>query len=363
MTENRDDSTPPPPAQQKPWLARVKSRVKKIVDTVDDRCVQLRHGSHKVHKQNIISRLKELPGGEAMLLTAKQHGVKISVVSLRRNKGSKGKFTRVKGQARVRVSNTGSDARMAMTLYHELRHMQQHIERGDMAGGTTRIKDTRAQHMISLMIEADAFTAQMLMGLRRKKSGDPEYFDALMERESPAFDAIRAYLKKTPYETIADETAFARGLFTEIMLTGLPSYHAKFFNAYAKAFEKSGSADEFRRHMAGKTAPPDFTPSKDLYDIYSEKPPQLRPLAAMFLRAQDSDVRRVISLVDKTISNADRISEAEFQQAKAEIVASSKRLAKAFQKSAVQGAVQKHEILRKMALKPQGGAAKRSRPL
>ncbi|MEZ0259886.1 MAG: DUF6782 family putative metallopeptidase [Alphaproteobacteria bacterium] len=351
MTENHDKSTPPPKAPQKPWLARVKLRVKKIVDTVDDRCAQLRHGSHASHKKNIIARLKELPGGEAMLLTAKQHDIKISVVSLRRNKGSKGKFTRVNGQARVRVSNTGSDARMATTLWHELRHMQQHIERGDLAGGTTRVKDTRAQHMISLMIEADAFTAQMLMGLREKKAGNPEYFNALMERESPAFDAIRSYLKKTPYESVADETAFARGLFTEMMLTGLPAYHAKFFTAYAKTFEKAGSVDEFRHQMATKKAPPDFSPSKALHDIYGEKPPQLRPLAAAFLCAQDKDVRRVIRLVDKTISNADVIDETEFQQAKAEIVSSSKRLAKAFRKNAVTGLPQKQDLLRKAALR------------
>lgn len=349
MTENHDDSTTPPKAPQKPWLARVKLRVKKIVDTVDDRCAQLRHGSHAGHKQAIVARLKELPGGEAMLLTAKKHDVKISVVSLRRNTGSKGKFTRVRGQARIRVSNTGNDARMATTLWHELRHMQQHIERGDLGGGTTRMKDTRAQHMISLMIEADAYTSQMLMGLREKKRGNPEYFNALMERDSAVFVTIRNFLKETPYEAVTDETVFARSLFTEIMLTGLPTYHAKYFDAYAKAFEISASVEDLRRLMAPKKVPPDFTPSKDLHEIYGRKSPPLRPLAAAFLRAQDSDVVKTITLVDKTIENADAINEAEFQQAKVEIVSSSKRLAKAFRKNAVKGVPAEQESIRKSA--------------
>lgn len=352
MTKNHDDSTTPPQVPQKPWLARMKLRVKKIVDTVDDRHAQLRHGSHASHKQNIIARLKELPGGEAMLLTAKRNNVKISVVSLRRNKGSKGKFTRVNGQARVRVSNTGSDARMATTLWHELRHMQQHIERGDLAGGTTRIKDTRAQHMISLMIEADAYTSQMLMSLREKKSGNPEYFNALMERDSAAFSVIRGFLKKTPYESVADETVFARALFTELMLTGLPAYHAKYFDAYAKTFEKAGSAEDLRRMMDAKKTPPDFTPSKALHDIYGENPPELRKLAAAFMRAQAGDVRKTITLVDKTVSNAATIDEADFQQARAEIISSSKKLVKAFSKNAAPCLPQKQEKLRKMALKP-----------
>lgn len=352
MTQNHDNSTPPPQTPQKPWLARMKLRVKRIVDTVDDRCAQLRHGSHSSHKQNIIARLKELPGGEAMLLTAKKHDVKISVVSLRRNKGSKGKFTRVNGQARVRVSNTGSGARMATTLWHELRHMQQHIERGDLAGGTTRIKDTRAQHMISLMIEADAYTSQMLMSLREKKSGNPEYFDALMQRDSAAFVAIRGFLKKTPYESVADETVFARALFTELMLTGLSAYHAKYFDAYAKTFEKAGSAEDLRRMMDTKKTPPDFTPSKELHGIYGENPPELRKLVAAFLCVQTGDVRKTITLVDKTISNAATIDEADFQQAKAEVVGSSKRLARAFRKNAVKCLPEKQQTLRNLALKP-----------
>jgi hypothetical protein len=361
MTDKHDRDKPAPeqapanntPSVATPWLARVKSRVKKIVDTVDDRCAQLRHGSHSDHRRAIIARLKELPGGEAMLLSAKKHGVKISVVSLRRNKGSKGKFTRSSSGARIRVSNTGSGARMATTLWHELRHMQQHIERGDMTGGVTRVLDTRAQHMISLMIEADAYTAQMLMGLRQKKAGNPEYYDALMERKSPAFISIKKFLKKTPYETVQDEKAFARALFTEMMLTGLPAYHAKYLDAYAKAFESAKTAEEFRAQMSGRKPPPDFAPSKSLHDIYGvTAPPDLRRIAASFLSAQDKALRRVIGKVDDTTRNAAMISETDFQQAKAEIVRESKRLAKSFRKNAAPTSPQKHDILRTAAIKP-----------
>lgn len=360
MTENHSDKTVPEkaraggnaPVRAKPWLARIKARVKKMVDTVDDRCAQLRHGPHRDHRQAIIARLKELPGGQAMLLSAKKHDVKISVVSLRRNKGSKGKFTRSSRGARIRVSNTGSDARMATTLWHELRHMQQHIERGDMAGGTTRVMDTRVQHMISLMIEADAYTAQMLMGLRQKKSGNPEYFDALMERQSPAFDAIKKFLKQTPHESVQDETVFARGLFTELMLTGLPSYHAKYLDAYARTFESAKNADEFRKKMTGRKAPPDFRPSAALHDIYGSSPPDLRRLAFSFFVAQDKDLRILIGRVDDATKNAASINEAEFRQLKMEIVGESKRLARAFRKNAQGGSPKVRETLRKAARKP-----------
>ncbi len=342
-----DESSP-----KKSWLKKAGDRVKAFYNAVDDRLVQLRRGRHDKKRAEIVERVTALPGGAALLAMAKEHGVKIYVVAPRKIDKSKGRFSRGGGKKIIRVSNNGDAALMATTLWHELRHVEQHVARGDMAGGTTRLLDTRAQHTLSLMHEADAFTMQALMAVRQKKDGNAEYLDKFLNRGSAASLVTADFLKKTPYESFADETQFTRALFTEIMLRALPGYNSKYFEGYHGSFEKAENLESYCKLLGRLKTPPDFDGTEKFSEVYSLKymgATSARAIASSFLHAQPQEVYETLKLIETTAEKAQQLTETEFQKARAEILKRTKSLSKAFNTASLKYPEEPRTLLREAA--------------
>ena len=329
------DDTPEPdsgtvPAPKKPWLKRIRRRISRVYHALDDRWVQRRFGKFADQRDEIFAQLKKVAGGAEALEAAKENNVKIKVVSPRRIDGVKGRFSPRKSGPLLRVSSCGDIPRMTSTLWHELRHMIQRTASGDLGGGTTRLLDTRVQHMMSLMMEADAYTSQTLMCLQQKKAGRPEYLDAFLKRDSEACQQIKRFLDKRPYESYPADAAFARALFVDVMKHGLAAYQQKYFNGYRKAFKKAATPQGLARMVAGRKSR-DVIPSEELLKIYGQKPGtglSIRPLALGFYDAQDKDTRETLALVEDTVKNAPAMTQEQFKAARAEVVSRTGRAAK-----------------------------------
>lgn len=338
---------------KKPLIERAVARVKTLFVIADDRYVQWRRGEHVELCKALLKEIEGLPGGKALLKSAARSKVKISVVRPRQIKNSAGRFSRAKGKPNVYIANTGDRSRMATTLWHELRHVQQHIDRGDIrTGGVSRLFDTRRQHVISLMIEADAFTAQAMVALTQKEKGNPEYFNAFMSRDTNAVVAIKRFLQENPFEKAIDKKEFARALFTDIMLDGLDGYSGKYMEAYYKIFKEKKTLEDFRKAIGKKKVPPEFHVSTALTDMYGQDyaaGTSVKALSTAFMRAQQPDVRGTLGLVEKTVQNVNSMTPGEYAKARREIMKRTKSLKKAFNKKAVKQPPETREALKRAA--------------
>jgi hypothetical protein len=324
-------------APPKKWLQDARKRVTLLLATADDRYVQWKHGTHRAARAEIMARVAAMPGGADLLKSAKKHGVKIYVVRPGRIDDVQGRFSRGPAGAVIRVANRGDIARMTTTLWHELRHMQQHIDRGDMKSAAGKLHNAQDEHVIGMMIEADAFTAQTLMALREAKNGNPEYIDAMMAKGGGARGCIGKFLKNSPPESFPDERHFARALFAEIMENGLPRYSAKYFERHNKIFNKAASVDQFRKVVAeaGRASP--FIPTEKLSGIYfaaNDSVPAVNDLARLFLEKQPEDARTTLALIEDTVTKAAALKEEEFQQARDTILERTQSLTDSFNKKA-----------------------------
>lgn len=327
-------------------------RVKELYNAADDRVVQWRKGRHADRRAEIINRVAELPGGAKLLKMAKEHGVKIYVVAPRRIDKAKGRFSRGGGKKIIRVANNGDVDLMTTTLWHELRHAEQHIERGDMDGNTTRLHDTRAQHTLSLMHEADAFTMQALLALRQKKAGNPAYFDKLVARPGAASAVINQFTRANPFDKAEDEAQYARRLFTEIMLRGLTGYNSKYFEGYNETFKKLENVESYRNLLSKRRAAPDFGGSEELTDVYGGKfmsSTSVRAISSAFLHAQPKAAYDALKLIEETAEKAETLSGPEYRQVRKEILKRTKKLSAAFNKAALKFPSEPYKQLREEA--------------
>ena len=325
------------PAPPKKWLQDARKRVTLLLATADDRYVQWKHGTHRAARAEIMARVATMPGGDDLLKSAKKHGVKIYVVRPGRIDDVQGRFSRGPAGAVIRVANRGDIARMTTTLWHELRHMQQHIDRGDMKSAAGKLHNAQDEHVIGMMIEADAFTAQTLMALREAKNGSPEYIDAMLAKGGGARGCIGKFLKQSPPESFPDEQHFARALFTEIMENGLPRYSAKYFERHNKIFNKASSISQFRDIVAqtGKGSP--FIPTEKLSGAYfaaNDSVPAVGDLARLFFEKQPEEARITLALIEDTVTKVAVLKEVEFQTARDAILARTESLTESFNKKA-----------------------------
>jgi hypothetical protein len=325
--------------KSKSWLQKMGDRVRRLFLAVDDVVVQLRYGSFARQKKAMIARLKQIDGGEAALKAANDARADISVVSRRRIDGVRGRFSRSNRRPRVRISACGDTVRMVTTLWHELRHLRQHTDRGDLKGGSSRLRGTRRQHMIALMIEADAFTAQALMCVKEKKAGHPQYLEKFLGPGGAVSQAVRDFLKRRPYESFKDDGAFARALFGEIMKTNLPVYQAKYFKKYHAAFTKTATLAEFRALAASTRQAPAFPTGNGLMELYGRKGADIAvvaQLSAAYYNAQKPVMRGVLKLIEDTVNRADQMTESEFAAARGDILKRTQRLSRKFTRAARQ---------------------------
>lgn len=325
------------PALPKKWLQDVRKRVTLLLATADDRYVQWKHGTHRAARTEIMARVAAMPGGDELLKSAKKHGVKIYVVRPARIDDVQGRFSRGRSGAVIRVANRGDIARMTTTLWHELRHMQQHIDRGDMKSAAGKLINAQDEHVIGMMIEADAFTAQTLMALCEARNGNPEYIDAMMAKGGGARGCIGKFLKTSPPESFPDERHFARALFTEIMQNGLPRYSAKYFERHNKIFNAASSSAKFREIVAQSHAGSAFNPSEKLSGTYfaaNDDVPAVKDLARLFLEKQPAEAQATLALIEDTVKKAPVLKEEEFQQARDAILEGTQSLTDSFNKIA-----------------------------
>lgn len=306
-------------------------------------------------REEIIVRLRSLPGGKRLLKLAQDHGVTIDVVRKRDIDGAKGRFSRRRKGQRVRISDINDPVLMTATLWHELRHVQQHILRGDLQGGTTRLIDTRMQHTLSLMHEADAFTVQFLMALREADRGNPDYLEKLQKRDSAACVTAAKFLKRKPYHSFRSDAQFARALFTEIMLEGLTGYNAKYFKNYRDTLKSLETVVAYRGFLKRHRAAPDFNvASAPLAKSYGRKltgESSIMHVARAFLAAQPENVYSALEKIERMAQDAPALTEQQYQQGRQDIVELSGKLSRAFKKAALPPRQDVGQRLRHVALK------------
>jgi hypothetical protein len=287
-----------------------------------------KYGPDEKRRAEMLARVEALPGGPALLKTAEDLGIPIRVLP-KKEIGADGSLSR-DGGFTVSVANNGNPAAMALTLWHELRHVLQNAGNpgiGMPLGGD--LKNARTSHMLALMQEADAFTAETLVAVRQRRAGNPEYYNLLLagKGEGP-FAFIAGFLKSRPPENFRDDASFARALFTDLMCDGLLAYRAQFFARYLHQFRKAETLDGFRSHLDAVTAGGTQT-GPELQALYGAGfmgATSARALATAFWQAQPEDERQAIEMIGRTVRRAHRLTEAEFRAARDEIIARTQEL-------------------------------------
>lgn len=325
-----------PEGSKRSWLQEAKNRVNEVFRAAERRCVEWRYGSLDDQKRLLVARLKNVQGGTQALEIAARHKVRIKVVPASEIDGSRGRFRHGGKGPLLRIAANDDVPRMVSTLWHELRHVAQHVERGDLKGGTSRLHDTRAQFMISLMIEADAFTAQALMCLREKQAGHPEYLRAFLKRDSNAAKCVARFLKTNAYDP-RHEAAFARALFRAIFDTALDGYKARYLDGYRAVFKKAADVQSFRTAIGKSTAPPDVIPSERLLQIYGLRGGDVGPLRAQGLslaKKQPAALYYALQQIEETVAQAGQMDDKAYRAARRDILKGTRRLSAHFRAKA-----------------------------
>jgi hypothetical protein len=282
---------------------------------------QQRHGKHDTQKADMLARVATFPGGQALLQKAADRGVRI-VVGAKKEIGSDGYYNSAKEPPEIGIANTGNPAGMAAALWHELRHMRQHEANPAGLCVPGSLKDPRTAHIMSMMMEADAFTAETLMALQQRKAGNAEYHHAMFA--NPDYGVrlhIKGFLRERPYESFRDDAAFSRALFTNLMVDGLLSYRASYFSHLGYQFAASNNLEEFRKRIGGAEKGGTGA-SPELTALYGPGFMSVSPQALMgaFYAAQPADEKHTLHLAQTTINRADSLTEEQFQKARTEIL-------------------------------------------
>lgn len=281
-----------------------------------------KYGPDETRRAEMLARVEALPGGADLLKTAADLGIPIRVLP-KKEVGADGSLSRGENYA-VSVANNGNPAAMALTLWHELRHVLQNAdnpEAGMPLGGD--LKNARTSHMLALMQEADAFTAETLVAVQQRRAGNPEYYNILLEGKGEGpFAFIARFLRNRPPENFKDDAAFARALFTDLMCDGLLAYRAQFFARYLHEFKRADTLEAFRNRLdevkaGGTHTGPEL---KALYGSGFMSSTSARALATAFWQAQPEDERQAVEMVGRTMRRAHRLTEAEFRAARDEII-------------------------------------------
>lgn len=342
------DKTPNKGASKKSWLKKLGDRIRTLRDTLDDRAVQRRHGAHAANLEKILSRVGESEQGKALLALAKENAVDISVVAPRAIDGARGRFSRSAKTRRVRIASIGDIDLMTTTLWHELRHVEQHVIRGDMAGGTTRLRDTRRQHIYAMMHEADAFTTQFMTAYKHHRAGQPQYLEKMLARPGSASAIARKILKD---DKTGDVAQLSRRLFTAIMLDGLSGYQSKYFANYRDSLKAAKTLGDYKKLVAKKAAPafPDDARLSALYGGEYMSGTSMESVAAAFLRAQPKEAHDTLKAIETLAEKSAMLDEKDYKQARAQIMKQAKSLSKAFKKAALKPAPEARKSLRAAA--------------
>lgn len=310
------------PLAQTRESSAVRLAFNKAAKTVGDWLGQAITGTHDKRREEMFARIRTFPGGEDLLKKAAESGCEILVLP-RSEMSGEGSFNARTTPPCIHIKNTGNTAGMAMALWHELRHFQQNAANGPR--GYThhgQLKDARTAHMMNVMIEADAFTAETLMALQQKKAGNPEYFNAMFDRPSNGSHRdIMRFMRDNSYEDFKDDATFARALFTHMTSSGLLNYRASYFLHLGASVYAAENVEDFRQRI--KDGPRGGTRgSPELSALYGPgySAVSVRALATAFFHVQPEDERQALELVEKTVRRAPTLTEEQFQEAKQDIL-------------------------------------------
>jgi len=316
-----------------------KSAWRKFWDGVGDWFAQWFDGPKWLRKKQMIARVAQSEEGKRLLDLAKAYSIPIRVVMFRRDEKNSGTVDKRAEDETVGITvvNNGDPVDMATTLHHELRHVEQQRARGTVAKGFFGgLRDTARQYVVSLMDEADAFTAEIVEAFRRDRAGQHEYLENLLERNGKVTAHVQKMLRGWPYESFKTEGEFSRVLFTHIMMGGLDHYSADYFEDYAKTFESAKTLKQFRAELKQEAEPPKEQPSPRLMEMYGgdfEGKKSLGDLSAEFEAVLPRQVKNTLKLIEKTVKNAKRMSAKDYKRARGEIIKRSKELSAEFNKA------------------------------
>lgn len=292
---------------------------RRIRETVVQFCHERLHGKDDDRRRQAMGMLYETPEGKALLDIAAEHGVPIRF--MRAGKvGALGSLSKNPDDATVGVSvaNTGNLPQMVLTLYHELRHLQQQSEQGDIRKGVFQsLKNPRRSHMLSLMQEADAFASEALFALDRNAAGDKRYLDSMLSRGDDIARVSARYIKTAPVPYEQDRDAFRRGLFTHILLEGLAGYSASYFIGYAAAFRKAASKREFADLVGGmdELRKPDRQgPLVSAYGGSYVAQTSMTALPMIFFKTLPQPEQEALTLIEKTVRSLPQMTEEQYQK-------------------------------------------------
>lgn len=291
-------------------------------ETIADFCHELFHGKDEARARQTMDALYTTPEGKALLDIAAKHDVPIRFMRVGKV-GALGSLSKNPDDATVGVSvaNTGNLPQMVLTLYHELRHLQQQDEQGDIRKGVFQsLKNPRRSHMLSLMQEADAFTSEALFALDRNAAGDKWYLDSMLARGDDLARVSVRYIKTAPVPYEQDRDAFRRGLFTHIMLEGLAGYSASYFLGYAAAFRKAASKQEFADLVGGmdELRKPDREgPLVSVYGGSYMAKVSMTALSTVFFKTLPQAEQEALKLVEKTVRSLPQMTEEQYQKTRA----------------------------------------------
>lgn len=276
-------------------------------------------------KRAVLKHVRRLPDGPEMLEIAKQNGVSITVREKKDMPKAAGRLVRSSEKpSKVEIADKEDTVAMAMTLWHELRHVRQMHEWGRLAPGNTgRLNENTAMtHILHMMIEADAYTSQTLTALRLQGEGTDAYFAALAKRDKAVFAHIHKFLADRPYDSFDNDGAFSRALFRHLMTGPLDNYSRKYFKTYQNDLEKAETLVDFRELIAKRKTPAPFEPTAGLTDIYSLKSgAALRPLeevAADYIALRPRLERHTLEKIDALVAERDTMSAAEYKKRRAD---------------------------------------------
>lgn len=282
---------------------------------------QQRNGDHDMRKADMLARVATFPGGPELLQQAADRGVNI-LVGAKKEIGASGYYNSASEPPVIGIANTGNSANMAIALWHELRHMRQHAANPGGLAIAGQLKDPRTAHIMSMMMEADAFTAETLLALQQNKAGNPEYHRAMFDNPPHGVRRhIRDFLRQSPYENFGDDAAFARALFTNLMTEGLLSYRADYFSRLGYQFATLDSLEKFQKSL-GNSAKGGTETSTELASLYGPGFMSVSPkaLLAAFYAAQPADEKQVLKMARAAVNRAPRLTEEEFQKTRLDIL-------------------------------------------
>ncbi len=293
----------------------------KMRETVAAFCHELFHGKDDKRRTQVMDLLYTTPEGKLLLDIAAQYDVPIRFTRTG-NVGAMGSLSKLPEDATVSVAvaNTGNVPQMVMTLYHELRHLQQQQEMGDIQNGVFRsMKNVGRSHILSMMQEADAFTTEAMFALQRKAEGDTQYYDSMMKGAHDLARVSAGYIKKAPVSFDENPDAFRRGLFTHIMTEGLAGYSAGYFLSYAMTFARAESKEKFAAAVAENPEMRMADKQSDMISIYGSKylsKTSLSLTTSMFIKTLPYNEQQALKLVEKTVRDLPRMTEDEYQAAR-----------------------------------------------